>query len=327
MENYKENIAATRVGCLGSSDGRILAQIASTGEVPKSAYKRMAIVKGLIPQTEIPATPAILAGDRLEMMVYEHIKKQDERYESNPLWVSEKYSKKNVKLISHPDIVLIDDANKTINVYEVKTTKFSVVVTQDTYKAQLYIHYVIAKEMATNFGSGWKVRLFLVHYSTEGLDLTNGIEFDPDRLTIKRVQFSSSFFNVNMAMDIANNFLETFTEYYDGDEIDADLLPVVVKDMFDDITKALVEIKEREEKVANFKKTLYQFMVDKNIKSIKNFDFSVTRVDPTIKKSFDSKRFINDMAKEHPRKAKKIAEKYSKETNCSGYALIKIKND
>ena len=42
MENYKEEIANTRKGCLGSSDGKTLAQIATLGIVPKSAYKRMA---------------------------------------------------------------------------------------------------------------------------------------------------------------------------------------------------------------------------------------------------------------------------------------------
>ena len=120
VKDYKNEIAATRVGCIGSSDGKMLSQIAALGTIPKSAYKRLAVVKGLIPQVEIPKNSAIQAGDDLEMIVYSHLKAQDPRYESNPLWVSEKYSTKNCKLISHPDLVLQDDASKVLNVYDYK---------------------------------------------------------------------------------------------------------------------------------------------------------------------------------------------------------------
>ena len=34
MEDYKSEIQQTRKGCLGSSDGKTLLQIASLGEVP-----------------------------------------------------------------------------------------------------------------------------------------------------------------------------------------------------------------------------------------------------------------------------------------------------
>ena len=56
VKDYKQEIAATRVGCLGSSDGKLLAQVDSLGKVPKSAYKRLAVVNGLIPQVEIQRT-------------------------------------------------------------------------------------------------------------------------------------------------------------------------------------------------------------------------------------------------------------------------------
>ena len=106
IQDYKNEIANTRKGCLGGSDGKMLAQIAALGYVPKSAYKRLAVCNGLIEQEEIPRTAAIVAGDKIEMAIYDHLTKKDPRYESNPLWVSEKYSTKNVKLIAHPDIVL-----------------------------------------------------------------------------------------------------------------------------------------------------------------------------------------------------------------------------
>lgn len=327
MEDYKSEIQQTRKGCLGSSDGKTLLQIASLGEVPKSAYKRMAVVNGLIPQVEIPRNDAIQAGDDLEMIVFNYLKAQDERYESNPLWVSKRYSKKNVKLISHPDLVLVDEENKVINVYECKTTKYDVETTRQTYKAQLFIHNVIAKEKAIERGKDWNVRLFLVHYDTNGLDLSQGIDFDAQRLTIRRVKFSTPFFDIDKAMTIADGFLETFTEYYEGDEIDANLLPTQIKTQFDCVASMLSEIKEREQKVADFKARLYDFMLEKNIKSIKNEAFSITRVDATTSKTFDAKRYVEDLKKEHPRKAMKIISQYTKESKKNGYVTIKVKGD
>lgn len=324
--NYKDDVAQSRVGCLGSSDGKMLMQVCSLGFVPKSAHKRLAVCKGLIPQQEIPRTAAIVAGDEMEMAIYRHLSANDPRYESNPKWISEKYSYKNVKLISHPDIVLIDQARKTVFVWEVKTTKYSVADTRQTYKAQLFIHYLLAKEIAERMGKDWTVKIALVHYNTDGLDLTEGVTFDPERLTIKDVRFTSTaFFDIHKAMSIVNDFLETFTEYYEGDEIDANLLPATVKQQFEDIAVVLQDIKEKENKVAEFKEKLYKFMDGKDIKSISNEYFTITRVDPTVQKSFDGKKFLDDMAKDHPRKAKKVLAKYTKTVNRKGYATIKVK--
>lgn len=326
VKDYKNDVAQSRVGCLGSSDGKMLMQVCSLGFVPKSAHKRLAVCKGLIPQQDIPRTAAIVAGDEMEMAIYRHLSANDPRYESNPKWVSEKYSYKNVKLISHPDIVLIDNARKTVFVWEVKTTKYSVADTRQTYKAQLFIHYLLAKEIAERMGKDWTVKIALVHYNTDGLDLTEGVTFDPERLTIKDVRFTSTaFFDIHKAMSIVNDFLETFTEYYEGDEIDANLLPATVKQQFEDIAVVLQDIKEKENKVAEFKEKLYKFMDGKDIKSISNEYFTITRVAPTVQKSFDGKKFLDDMAKDHPRKAKKVLAKYTKTVNRKGCATIKVK--
>ena len=282
--------------------------------------------KGLIEHVEIPKNAAIIAGDELEMLVFEHLKMNDDRYESNPLWVSDKYSRSNVKLISHPDLVLVDDEKKTINVYECKCTKYGIQETRQTYKAQLYIHFMLAKEKAESLGREWKVKLFLVHYSTEGMDLEQGFEFDADRLTVREVKFHAPYFDIAMTMNIIDAFLDTFTEYYEGDEIDANLLPEKVRDEFTAISNFLMEIKEREEKVADFKKRLYAFMVAKNIKSIKNESFNIVRVDETESKSFDGKRYIEEYAAKHPRKAKRIIAEYTKTVKRNGFVTIKVKS-
>lgn len=328
LKDYKQEITQTRVGCLGSSDGRMLEQIATLGKVPKSAYKRLAVCKGLIPQEEIPTSAAMKAGDDLEMMVYEHLTRKDPRYESNPLWVSDKYSRKNVKLISHPDIVLKDDARRMMFVYEVKTTKFGFDETKENYKTQLYIHYILSKEMAAKYGDGWGVKVFLVHYSTEGLDLENGIEFDPMRLTVKSVTFNAPVFNANRAMDIVDEFLEGFDEYYEGDEVDSAYLPQNIKKEFDSITNILSEIKEREVRVEEFKNKLCSFMQKKGIRNIKSDTWAITLVQATENISVDYKAiFENEIETKTPRKAKALKKKYQKTTKKRAYVQIRVNND
>lgn len=326
MEDYKLDIVKTRKGCLGSSDGKMLGMIGSLKYVPQSAYKRLAVVKGLIEHTDIPQTAAIKAGNEIEIAIYHHLKTIDDRWESNVRWESSKYSVKNCKLISHPDLILKDEEKKTLFVYEVKTTKYNFQQTRNTYSEQLFIHFMLAQEEAKKLGKDWKVKVFLCVYSTDGVDLNDTIEFDPQRLCIKQIHFTrNQQFDIKTAMNVVNDFLETFTEYYDGDEVNADYLPAQVKSQFDRATFMLAEIKDREERVEDFKKNLYNFMAEKNIKCIKNDSWSITRIDPTESVSFDSKRYVEDMQKKHPKKMKKILQEYKKITKRNGYAQIRLK--
>lgn len=323
MENYKENIAQTRKGCLGSSDGSMLAQISSLGYVPKSAHKRLAVVKGLIEQEEIPSSPAMRFGDFIEMYLYNSLKTKDERYESNPLWVSQKYSQENCKLISHPDIVLQDNEKQTLHVYEVKATKQTFEQTRQHYAPQLCVHTLLAKEKASELGRGWKVKVYLVHYDTNGLDLSNDVEFDDARLTIKQVRVSNVSYDIKKAMEIVNAFLATFDAYYEGDVVDAELLPIEIKTQMQHIAMKLDEIKEREASVSEFKERLYAFMVAHDVKSIKNDYFAINAVEASESKTFDYKKYLDDMGKEHPIKTKRLMRKYTKTTKRKGYCTIK----
>jgi hypothetical protein len=128
-------------------------------------------------------------------------------------------------------------------------------------------------------------------------------------------------------MDIVDAFLEDFNEYYEGDEVDADMLPQQVRTQFDEVATFLSEIKEREAKVEEFKQKLYSFMVEKEIKSIKCDAFAITRVDETTTKSFDAKSFLEDLKQNHPRKADRLVAKFSKETKKKGYVKISIREN
>lgn len=328
MKDYKEEIQKTRLGCLGGSDAAMLARISNLGYVPLSARKRLAVCKGLIPQEEIPHTAAMRAGDEMENAIYEHLAQNDNTYESNPFWVSEKYSKSNVKLIDHPDIVRFDKEKKCLYVYEVKTTKLSVEETKREYRPQLYIHSLLAREMANAQidGRKWRVKLFLVHYDTKGLDLAEGIEFDPSRMSVAPIAFRTEVFNVKEAMNLVSDFLKDYDVYSEDGVVDYGYLPDNVKEKFDAIACTLREIKEREEKVEDFKNKLYTFLVEKNIKSIKNDEFSIVRVDESESKSFDGKKYIEELKSQHPVVAKRIIAKYTKVIKRKGNVQIRLKN-
>ena len=326
--DYKEDIVQSRVGHLGSSDAKILKQVADIGFVPSPAYKRLAVCKGLIEHQDIPRTAAIVTGDIVEAELYEMLHDTDSRWESNPCWISKKYARKNFSLLSHPDIVRKDDERKVLTIVEVKTTKFSFEKTRDTYANQLYIHWLIGNEKVKEFGNGWTVKLQLAVYNTEGLDLENGIEFNPERLTVRDVRMGmATVFDVGKACDIIDEFLETFNEYYE-DEVDGNLLPEKVKAEFDQVTTFLTEINEREKKVEDFKKKLTEFMISKGIKGIKTDAWAITLVNESESVSVDYKSiFANEIEAKKPRVANKLKKQYKKVTKKKAYIMIKTKDN
>lgn len=325
--NYKQDIIQTRTGNVGSSDAKMLQQIAELGCVPKSAYKRVAVIKGLAENQDI-TTPAMRFGDYIENQVFANLKASDERWQSNPCVFSTKYQRSNVGCLTHIDFLLQDDENKTLTVGEAKATKLSFEQARHEYIYQLCHHYLLAQEFAKKLGD-YKVKVLLCVYDANDVDYTDH-EFDPSRLTVKQlrnIDKEAKAYRLAEAMDIVSDFLNDFNEYYeDGEEIPYEILPANVQNQFDSITTLLTEIKEREDKVAAFKSKLYDFLTEKNIKSIKNNDWSIVRIDPTESVQFDNKRYLEDFSIEHPRQYKKIRNKYDKVVKKKGYVSIKIKD-
>lgn len=324
MYDYKSDIRQTRNGCLGSSDGRMLKNIANLGSVPKSAYKRLAVCKGLIEQQDIPETAAIRFGNETEMNIFNMLHEGDERWQSNLRWESKHFSTENVKLITHPDFVLEDEKTRTITIVECKATKTTIERTRSDYSAQLYIHYVIGREIASERKERWKIRLLLAHYCTNGLDLSVPNEFDPKRLTIRPVKPRTLGFDLERAMSVVDSFLQTFDEYYD-EVVEEKYLPQAVKENFAAVASKLAEIQRMQDVVEDFKQRLYTIMCEKGIKGITSDLYSITLVEPTKSVSFDQKRYIADLKEQHPRAAKKIIEKYTKTTERRGYVTFKLK--
>lgn len=324
--NYKNDVIATRKGCLGGSDAQMIQSIAERGSVPHSAVKRLAICKGLAEQPQF-TNPAIEFGNYIEECVFASLYATDTRWQSNPRLESKKYSRKNATVIDHVDFFLHDDEKKVITCGECKATRMTYVQTYDEYKWQLYHHYLMGKEIADALG--YKVRVMLCHYCTDGIDLTQPFTFDESRLTVKTLRSLenlSKSYQLAKGMDIINEYLEGLEEYYD-EEIDGSLLPEKVLAEFNTITGFLTEIKEREKKVDDFKKRLVAFMTEKGITSIKTDEWNITLVAKSESVSFDSKRFVDDLMGKHPRKARKLLKTFEKRVKRNPYVTIKVKDN
>jgi len=325
MENYKEDIIQTRTGNVGSSDSKMLQQIAELGQVPTSAKKRLAIVKGFCENPNI-TTPAMRLGDYVEQMTFESLHSQDARWESNKFLKSEKYSRKNCGCITHIDYWLQDDDKKVITIGEQKATVHNYQQAYDEYKFQIYHHYLLTKEYANKIG--YKVNVLFCVYDTNGVE--EGHEYDPSRLTVRQLRMLEKYsksYHLAESMDIVDNFLETFTEYYE-DEVDGNLLPEKVKTEFDQVTTFLAEIKEREKKVEDFKKKLTEFMISKGVKAIKTDAWAITLVNESESVSVDYKAiFTNEIEAKKPRIANKLKKQYKKVTKKKAYVMIKTKDN
>lgn len=321
MYEYKNEILSSRVGCLGASDANIIAYAATNNNVQKSSMKRLAIVKGLIEPQDNFTTSAMQLGDDIEMLIYDNLKLNDERWQSNYRLDSTRYSKKNVKLIAHIDFFMKDDENQVLRLIECKATKNGINAARYTYANQLYVEYSLAKEYAATLGKKWKVELTLCHYDTNDY-----VDFDPSKIETKKVLFKTKPFDIDFGMDIIDRELESLTEFYEDGDIDADALPIAVKKDFDLMTNVIKEIDERQKQVDEFKKKLYDFFYERGIKSVKSDDFTITLIEPTTVSSFDAKKYLEDYEKAHPYKCQKIKKQYEKKTNRKGFVQIKIKH-
>ena len=328
MNEAKQEIIATRTGCLGGSDARLIQSIADAGKIPQSAMKRLAVCKGLAEQPQF-TNPAIEFGNYIESKVFESLHSQDKRWQSNPCLVSTKYSKPNCKVIDHVDFFLQDDEKKILVLGECKATRLTYEQTYDEYKWQLLHHYLLGCERAKELG-GYKVKVMLCHYRTEGIDLTQPFEFDPSRLTVKTLRNMhklSKAYRIAEAMDIIDDFLENFNEFYE-EEIDGNLLPEKVKMEFDQVTTFLTEIKEREKKVEDFKKKLTEFMISKGVKAIKTDVWAITLVNESESVSVDYKAiFANEIEAKKPRVANKLKKQYKKVAKKKAYVMIKVRDN
>jgi hypothetical protein len=321
MENnygYKDEIISSRVGNLGGSDARILAAIAKNGCVQRAQVERLAIAKGLYERPNI-TNIAMQYGDFIENMIYDSLVQVDERWESNKCFRSQKYGREGLGLLVHIDFSLFDESrDKPLLLWvECKATTTDIEQTYKDYKEQLYVEYVLGKELAEQLGADFKLEL--CHYDASVMfedESQLQFAFDPDKISRKKVIFKKPVFDIASGMDIAAQYVSEMTEYK-REEIDWDYLPAEVQEQMKQVNNILVSIKEKQDSIEEFKSRFYDFLCKNEIKSVKTPYFTISRVDEAISMQFDKVKF----ASEHP----ELVAEYQKEVKKKGYVLIKTK--
>lgn len=321
MENnygYKDEIISSRVGNLGGSDARILAAIAKNGCVQRAQVERLAIAKGLYERPNI-TNIAMQYGDFIENMIYDSLVQVDERWESNKCFRSQKYGREGLGLLVHIDFSLFDESrDKPLLLWvECKATTTDIEQTYKDYKEQLYVEYVLGKELAEQLGADFKLEL--CHYDASVMfedELQLQFAFDPDKISRKKVIFKKPVFDISSGMDIAAQYVSEMTEYK-REEIDWDYLPAEVQEQMKQVNNILVSIKEKQDSIEEFKSRFYDFLCKNEIKSVKTPYFTISRVDESVSIQFDKVRFTA----EHP----ELAAKYQRAVKKKGYVLIKTK--
>lgn len=321
MENnygYKDEIISSRVGNLGGSDARILAAIAKNGCVQRAQVERLAIAKGLYERPNI-TNLAMQYGDFIENMIYDSLVQVDERWESNKCFRSQKYGREGLGLLVHIDFSLFDESrDKPLLLWvECKATTTDIKQTYKDYKEQLYVEYVLGKELAEQLGADFKLEL--CHYDASVMfedESQLQFAFDPDKISRKKVIFKKPVFDISSGMDIAAQYVSEMTEYK-REEIDWDYLPAEVQEQMKQVNNILVSIKEKQDSIEEFKSRFYDFLCKNEIKSVKTPYFTISRVDESVSIQFDKVRFTA----EHP----ELAAKYQRAVKKKGYVLIKTK--
>ena len=321
MENnygYKDEIISSRVGNLGGSDARILAAIAKNGCVQRAQVERLAIAKGLYERPNI-TNLAMQYGDFIENMIYDSLVQVDERWESNKCFRSQKYGREGLGLLVHIDFSLFDESrDKPLLLWvECKATTTDIEQTYKDYKEQLYVEYVLGKELAEQLGADFKLEL--CHYDASVMfedKFQLQFAFDPDKISRKKVIFKKPVFDISSGMDIAAQYVSEMTEYK-REEIDWDYLPAEVQEQMKQVNNILVSIKEKQDSIEEFKSRFYDFLCKNEIKSVKTPYFTISRVDESVSIQFDKVRFTA----EHP----ELAAKYQRAVKKKGYVLIKTK--
>lgn len=295
MENnygYKDEIISSRVGNLGGSDARILAAIAKNGCVQRAQVERLAIAKGLYERPNI-TNIAMQYGDFIENMIYDSLVQVDERWESNKCFRSQKYGREGLGLLVHIDFSLFDESrDKPLLLWvECKATTTDIEQTYKDYKEQLYVEYVLGKELAEQLGADFKLEL--CHYDASVMfedEFQLQFAFDPDKISRKKVIFKKPVFDISSGMDIAAQYVSEMTEYK-REEIDWDYLPAEVQEQMKQVNNILVSIKEKQDSIEEFKSRFYDFLCKNEIKSVKTPYFTISRVDESVSIQFDKVRF------------------------------------
>lgn len=283
----KEEIISSRIGGLGSSDAKLVAQAGRSGVISDTLRFRIAQMLGLEERKQF-STSGTRKGDRIEAEVYQILKLKNGNVVSNP-----PYKHENLSLFYGFDIINHIDYEFETDDYlywvENKATKKDAVSTRYEYSEQLDWHYLLLRDKATKLGK--KPVLLFSHYQTnEDEDEI----FDPEKFQSFQVAASKQgerdiIEGLNLIQEELKNFV-----YEKKETLTGDMLPEKLQDEAKQVYALLLEIKERENTIEAFKEKLCVMMEAAGCKSIKNELFNITFVAKTQQVKFDSKKYKAD---------------------------------
>ena len=309
MENYKDNIIATRVGCLGSSDARMVAKVGRTGKLSYADKERLAVLTGQAQPHDF-SNAATRNGDYIEQEIYKDLKAKFPGAQSNPAFASILYQTPNFFMINHIDIEVIQDDDYLVW-YEVKASKYSTPQVLKEYDDQLRWHYMLLREKANLL----KLRpvLILVHYQVEDY----GATYDPSRVQMRSISFKGDYADdIKKGLEIIDQTLEAGFKWEPREELDATELPAEMQDKLTYITNRLREAAAIQAEVEAFKGGLLEACLSRGIKSIKAEGWSAIVKDGYVSQRLNSSKLKAD----HP----DIYEQYLSQSNIKPSITLKV---
>lgn len=307
--DHKDEIVKTRTGGLGSSDAAMVARIARRGNLTDSDRQRIAIMLGMEEQREFTSIPTDF-GNFIEEQIFNEIKKIYPDAVSNPYCKSESLSEKyGFRIFNHIDYEVVME-NSLVWI-ENKATIESFDETIEKYRTQLEWHKMLLDEKAKALNK--KPVLMLSHYLVDGY----GKVFIPENLSIKKTDknISSGESLFKKGFSIISEAIEDF-KYEPKEELYADNLPVNIQENLKQIQGCLIQMKEAEKTISDFKEKMRAIMIENNVRSITNDYFKIILVAETMTESFDKK----SLEREYP----DIASKFTKQSKKNSYIAFKI---
>ena len=212
---------------------------------------------------------------------------------------------------------------------EIKTNAGDKTTYEDVYdyvlQMQMYMFqfnvekgYLVQYKRPDNFWTG-------LDYETQHTDDFFNQEFEAERISVMEIKRDNSL--ISKILEKANKFWEqverlkenpnmTEQEFYFGDNL------VEYNDTINKLSileKELNRLSEMEKEAKTQREILYGLMDNVGVKTIVTDTLMITKVNPTITKTIDSKKLKEEMPE--------IAEQYTKVSNKKGYVKITIRAD
>lgn len=307
MENYKDNIIATRVGSLGSSDAKMVAKIGRVGKLAYADKERLAVLTGQKEQHDF-SNAATRNGDYIEQEIFKDLQNKWDDAKSNPIWLSPSLSTNRCDVINHIDIETVQ--GEYLVWYEVKASRYSTAQVKAEYEDQLKWHHYLLNEKASLMHL--KPALLLVHYLVEDYNAP----YDPERVTTIPVHFNGDYFaDIQKGLDIINEALADF-KWEPREELEASDLPDNLRQQLDYITARLREAEQIKAETESFKEKLLAVCLQNGVKSIKAEGWSAI-----IKEGYVSSRLNSSKLKaDHP----DLYEQYLSQSNVKPSLTLKV---